>query len=441
MKHAILIFLMGVIVAGAQEEATVRALPMLERDEVTGDWAGARSVLREHGVELFGAYTADFWGNTSGGVSRGVAYNGLLDFGVEVDLKEAVGWEGARFNTTWLWLSGRDASADLVGNLFTISNLAGFDTLRMSQLWFEQNFWGEVLSVRAGQILADSEFAISDYAGLFINGTFGWPALASLNLPEGGPAYPMGTLGARVRWTPIHWLSFQSAVFQGNVFAQDVNRYGFRWRLDAENGFSFFSELQARWNHAEGEKGLPGQVKVGAWFQTGAAADALADSTSSGNSGYYAILDQLVFREPAPGVAGDGKTCAGGKSFKARVDAAESDQGLGCFARVGFAPADRNFLSFYCDAGVTYKGLIPTRDQDTLGCAFAYGQLSSGGRISVAEEGFDPAGAEMVLEVSYQAQITPALILQPDIQYVIQPGARSDLGNALVIGGRASITF
>ncbi len=430
--------------AGLAAAAEGNAAPVLEREQVTGDWVGVRPVLSEHGVEISGGYTAEIWGNTSGGIKTGTVYTGLLDLGIEVDLEKAVGWKGASLSTTWLWLSGRDASEDLVGNLLTVSNIAGFNTFRMFELWFQQNLMDDKISIRLGQLAADSEFFISDYSGLFINGTFGWPAAAFLNLPEGGPGFPMGTPGGRLAINPVGWFTFQAAVFQGNVFAQDVNRHGFRWSFDAQTGLTAMGEAQLRWNHGDDEPGLPGQLKAGAWFQTGENADPLTDSTGSGNSGFYFILDQMVFREPAKDAkpaAPTGKETVSGKDFKAPVALEKNDQGLGWFGRVSFAPADRNFISFYVDAGVTYKGLIPTRDNDTVGLAFGYAQLSGGAQNSLAGEGSNPAGAEMVLEFTYQAQITPALVVQPDIQYIINPGGTTGLNNALVIGARASIAF
>jgi len=430
--------LLGTTAVRAEESSA--ALPFLERNQITGDWAGLRPVMSDHGVDIFGGYTVEVWGNTSGGLEQGAVYTGLLDFGAEVDLEKAIGWQGASLSTTWLWLSGRDASEDLAGNFLTISNIAGFNTLRMSELWFQQNVLDDKISLRVGQLTADSEFFISDYAGLFINGTFGWPAIASMNLPQGGPAYPEGTLGARLAFHPADWFTFQTAVFQGNVFAQDVNRHGFRWRLDAANGYTFFNEGQMRWNQREEETGLPGQFKAGVWFQSGQFADALSDSTASGNSGFFGILDQMLYREPAAELSlPTGKD--GAKSFKAPATLEKSDQGLGWFGRAGFTKADRNFLNFYFDTGLTYKGLIPTRDNDTLGLAFAYAQLSNGARSLLEDEGASPAGAEMVIELSYQAEITPWLVVQPDLQYIINPGGTTDLDNALVIGGRASVVF
>lgn len=422
----------------------------LTQDTATGDWGGFRTQLEDKGLEIFGGYTVEVWGNTTGGLKEGTVYTGLLDFGANLDLEKLAGWQGASVSTTWLWLSGRDASEDLVGNFLTISNIAGFNTLRMLELWFQQNLLDDKISLRLGQITADSEFVISDYAGTFINGTFGWPAFMYMNLPAGGPGYPMGTLGARLALNPVDWFTFQSAVFQGNVYDQNVNRHGFRWRLDGENGFLFLNEAQVRWNHRDEETGLPGQAKAGMWIQTGQLADTLAASTTSGNYGWYFILDQMIYREPSAelppptGKSKDGKSVVdskGGKSFKEPVKMEKSDQGLGFFGRIAFTKEDRNFLNFYFDAGLTYKGLIPTRDNDTLGVAFAYAQLGNTAQGALIDEGSVGVGAEMVLEATYQAQITPWLIIQPDIQYIINPGGTQDLGNAFVIGGRAAITF
>ncbi len=83
------------------------------------------------------------------------------------DLEKLVGWRGATFNTTWLWLSGKDISGEDVGNFLTVSNIAGFNTFRALDIWLEQELFDDKLAIRAGQMTADSEFVISDYGSLF----------------------------------------------------------------------------------------------------------------------------------------------------------------------------------------------------------------------------------------------------------------------------------
>lgn len=378
--------------------------------------------MEEQGVQFFVNYTAEVWGNTAGGLKTGSVYTGLLDFGSELDLEKLVGWHGASAGTTWIWLSGQDASQELVGNFLTISNIAGFNTLRMLELWLEQNLWDDKLSLRAGQITADSEFLVSDYGGLFINAEFGWTALVGMNIPNGASAFPVGAPGARAAFTPVESFTFLSAVYQGNVFAQDVNRHGFRWRLDAQNGFTWLNEAQLYWGKDEASRMLPGFAKAGAWFQSGQYADALAESTSSGNSGFYLLLDQMLFRENAESDP-------------------QCDEGLGFFGRTGFAPPDRNVVDFFFDMGFTYKGLIPGRDKDSLGLAYGFAALSPEARDSIGDAVGEGAVSEMVLEATYQCVLTPWCILQPDAQLIVNPGGDRAVPNAFVIGARLAIIF
>ena len=47
----------------------------------------------------------------------------------------------------------------------------------------------------------------------------------------------------------------------------------------------------------------------------------------------------------------------------------------------------------------------------------------------------------MALELTYQAQLTKWLSIQPDLQVIINPAGNHNLNNAIVAGGRVSITF
>jgi carbohydrate-selective porin OprB len=75
----------------------------IEGDRGLSDLGGIRNILSDHGLEFFGGYTAEVWGNTTGGIKRGTVYTGLLDFGANLDFEKMVGGKGASFSTTWLW--------------------------------------------------------------------------------------------------------------------------------------------------------------------------------------------------------------------------------------------------------------------------------------------------------------------------------------------------
>ena len=56
--------------------------------------------------------------------------------------------------------------------------------------------------MKFGQLAADGEFAVSQGGAYFLNGTWGWPAIASADLPSGGPSYPLATPGVRLAINP-----------------------------------------------------------------------------------------------------------------------------------------------------------------------------------------------------------------------------------------------
>lgn len=94
-------------------------------------------------------------------------------------------------------------------------------------------------------------------------------------------------------------------------------------------------------------------------------------------------------------------------------------------------------LNFYVEGGLNYKGLIPTRDNDVFGVAFAYGHLNNN---PPGSDESSNSGYEMVLEATYQIMFTPWLSFQPDVQYVIQASS-TDIPNALVLGAHATVSF
>jgi porin len=132
----------------------------------------------------------------------------------------------------------------------------------------------------------------------------------------------------------------------------------------------------------------------------------------------------------------------------------ESHTSFAVFARAMGAPSDRNLIDLYLDGGLVYKGPFGRAD-DQIGIALGYA------RIGNAATGFDNdvvrftgspfpiRSGEAVLEVTYRFQLAPWWQLQPDFQYVFNPGGGAQnpiaptrrLGDAAVLGVRTAITF
>jgi porin len=146
-----------------------------------------------------------------------------------------------------------------------------------------------------------------------------------------------------------------------------------------------------------------------------------------GTYGVYAIIDQMVYR-----FAGEG-----------------DERGVSIFARVVGSPSDRNQIDAYADAGIVFTGMISRRPNDVFGVGFAYTGISDDASAFDRDSGLSVIrNYEALLEISYTAELKPGWTLQPDFQYIWQPGGNvpDDDGsgavqNAVVLGARTTMSF
>src|ERR1043165_3766389 len=201
------------------------ALTHAAKDESAAEWLAPKwfnewhDGLANKGLNLGATYIADNIGNISGGVARGAINFGRLDLSVDADLEKLVGWTGGRFYANGFEIYGRGLSRNYIHNLATISEIEALPDTRLYNAYFEQSFFNGALNIRAGQQAADVEFFDSQTDDLFINGTFGWPAIKATNLPAGGPAPPIAVPGIRIKAALTDKITAFGAVFNGNAAA------------------------------------------------------------------------------------------------------------------------------------------------------------------------------------------------------------------------------
>ncbi len=375
-----------------------------------------RASMAARGVKYGINYNGEYYDVTSGGLSRGSTYNGLIETYVDLDLEKMFGWKGAAIHANAFYVHG-DGPTNKTGSIFAVSNLEGFETLRLDELWLEQSLLDDKVKVKVGSIAADTMFFISDTAAVFLNGTFGWPGILASNTIQGGPGYPLTSMGAVVTFTPNDNLTLMGAVFNGSPadpFADDPqksNRHGTDFRFG--DGELVMLEGAYKYNI-----GLEGTVKFGGWKQLDAPQGIYRDFTTGAlvNSDYgiYGIIDQQIWK-------GDG------------------DKSVNVFGRISGSPTDRSPMDFYFDTGILFSGFVPGRAKDTFGAAFGYGQISED-LLHAADSDFS-ATHESVLELNYVAQIKNGITLAPDFQYFWNPGAVAEVDHAAVWGARLKISY
>jgi porin len=378
-----------------------------------------------------GAYTAEVLSVASGGWQRGSVYRGLLEAVMETDLAPVAGAPaGARFHASGLLPHGGDLSGSHLGDLSGVSNLAAYDHPLLYELWLEGAFSDGRMIVRAGRLVADTDFAVTASGAAFLNSSFGWPAFISANTRNTGPAFDRSALGVFAALQLTRAVRFQAGVYDGDTFDDaggDPARHpnGLSVSLSRDQGLFVVTEIILETETGPAAARRPGSFRLGGWRHTADFAD-LADParTHAGNHGVYLVAEQMLWREP--GLAGEPAAL----------------QGLTAFARIGRSPADRNLLSHAADAGLSYTGLIPGRDSDTLGLGVAWARVSEGTRRAERQAAAAViSDGELVVEITYGITLGDRWLLVPDLQYIRHPGGSAAVGDALVVGLRTRVTF
>jgi len=418
-----------------------------------GDPFGLRAALAARGVTYVLTYIGEGFSSASGGLRRGTTFGGRLDASLDIDLDQLAGWSGARFHTDFFEIHGHGLSRRFVNNLTTVSGIEALPSTRLFELWIEQRFFDDRLSVKVGQVSADTEFAIAQSAVVFINAGFGWPNVGAVVLPSGGPIYPLATPAIRLKYEPTAELSLQGGLFNGDPAGTPAgdetdperrNRTGTSFRVN--DPALLIGEAAYAYPSLPGAERLPGTATLGGWYHFGrfdsprldeVRGRLLADPEASGiarrfrgNAGFYAMLDQTIYREPGT-----------------------VNEGASAFLRVSAVPTNRNLIDLYVDAGVAYRGLFEGRPNDTLGLGVIHSRISPAARAFDRDQRVFGAGSgplrssETVFEATYQAELVSGFTLQPDLQYVMQPGGGvadergRRLRNATVLGLRATINY
>jgi porin len=409
---------------------------LMTRPYLLGDWGGWRTKLREFGITVSLTFVSDVQGNPVGGERHGFREFDNLGLDVNLDLARLVGLDGAQFHVSASSRSGSSLSREDIRNVFNVAQVCCGASYRLVDVYYEQSLFDDRLNVRFGRLAAGDEFLASPLYGTFVQNAFdGNPVGIFFNAP-GMTAYPTATWGLRVRATPVPSAYVMAGLFNGDFSLNDPDKHG----VDFSMRGPLFAIVEAgyRLNQDAGNAGLPGNYKIGAFYDDHTFPDLFRDvaggsavlsglprRTTRGNAGFYVLVDQMVYREGGPG----------------------TPQGLTPFASLVVSPDDDvSTLPVFVNGGLVYQGLIPGRAQDKAAVGAAYGRFSDQlRRAQRDQQRQDPSVGvrdyELALEWTYVVQVTPWLQVQPDVQYVIRPGGTGNIPDALVLGFQLAVTF
>jgi porin len=349
-------------------------------------------------------YLQDMFWNTRGGINTSDLgeYPRLLGLHLELDTAKAGLWENGTFFVSLEHHSGHSPTERTAGDWQVLDNIDAERRNQVSEFWYKHSFLDSRLWLKLGKMEANADFSSIESGLEFIHSSAGLIPTVPI------PSYPDQDWGAVIGADPVDWFGCKFGVYQGEI---DGGR-SVGHTLDNLRGPMVIVEPSFKYRLEE----LPGSVNIGAWWN-GRDFDAFhrngqRHETRGKAWGWYAFAEQGLWKE--------------------NPDAADDGQGIGLFAQYGWAPKDRFEVEDYLGGGLRWQGAIPTRDDDVLGLG-AFTVFFSD-RADYREH------TETAIELFYKARITGWLALQPDLQYITNPGG--DTGrSAMVVGGRLECVF
>jgi porin len=295
----------------------------------------------------------------------------------------------------------------------------GDNEILLNKYWYRQRLFDDRLEFRLGKLLNFADlFDRNTYADNYVNSFMNRALVHNMTMPTSL------ALGAFVKFWPTDWLYMQAAAIDAEP-DNDRNRRGTGgWHSAFHDGAHFrgYGEIGFA-PHYLFKRALPGRYALGGWYDgaikpvfRNTFGGLFATRLRNDDAGFYINVEQMLYKEqPDP----------------------KDQQGLGIFARYGYAPEEVNRIEHFWSVGAVYEGLFEHRDKDRLGFGVAQSILSD-----AYEREVDPlADRETVYELYYSIMVTPWLTITPDVQVITNPGGRNDARDALVGGLRIKLVF
>jgi len=342
--------------------------------------------LNEHGIAPQGVFVYD-WSkalhadqDSEGGFGR---YS--FDLLVPIDGKKLFGLNGSAgmvrlkhhinvFGETY------DGAAQVYSNIDANSRTTPYE------IWFEQRLLSDKLRFKVGKIDANTEFAVVQNAGDFLNSSMGYsPTIVTF------PTYPEPKLAA-------------------TAFAHTRSGYGLGLGVFETSGSNTLSIVEPGRSWNVGKLEHPGRASFGYWRLDGSV-PRFDGSQDSGSQGFYSVVEQTVWRQ------------------------AQSERRVSTFLQLGWAEGRVSGFTHHAGGGAILQGPLQRRSQDSIGLAATWVRFSS-----ESNAGFD-LRSELVLESYYKFAFNKHFALVQDFQFLHHPGGSSANRDCPVITPRLVISF
>lgn len=442
MKTNITLIVVATVLAAFTTRSHAESADWLTGKYATGDWFGSRTTLESHGVIFSGSWKGTVYGNVAGGKDQRGAFDEEIQLGLKLDFEKLAGMKGLSAYGHVRYRDGENinkfvgASPNFSPSSYQVGKQWRFQQAYLT--WESRDLLPveNMVTVSGGWQNPYHFFAQQPESKLFLNNTITQTKGIGANIPFNGSYAAWGGF-AKIK--PTAWSYIQGGLYAAVPNATNTRNHGLYFALADpadSNGLYFLTETGV----IPKIGGLPGKYAFGTYY-FGLENRSFFGETYDQKFGFYWQADQMLFREPT----GEASAPSGkdGKSFKSPVAPAKpNNQGLYFISFLNYTPKYNNSLPFSFHTGFVYKGLIPTRDADQLGVAFAYGQYSYNQIVARRDAGQQIQQTyEAVFEFDYRIQLTQFAYVQPSLQYLIRPSGTGTIANSTVLALHMGVTF
>ena len=389
-----------------------------------GDWNSQRTELAQQGIKFEANLLTDTAYLADGGRNAGAdpLTSAQLWLGTQLDLEKLAGWNGVTVRAAMSARQGQstsirdlqDPSAPQMANAQGTFGRGNQDS-RLSELSIEKNYKEQGLSIKAGRLGLGMDFNVMacDFASTaFCAAQMGkWQGNIWMNTP-------VSQWGVRIKQQLNPELAVQVGVYEFNPDNGNGAKEGQGWSLDTEHADGVTIPAEIVWTPKSLINNLPGSYRVGGMYNT-------AD-------------DPINQKDIVTGQAED-RTFAGWLAIEQQLTSTgQGRQGLHSFANFTWHDRVTNKVDHSQQLGVKYIGLLDSQPNDILG--LAVNRVHVNNRFADSRPAFN-ADAEYNIELNYSYNATKWLMLRPNLQYVVNPGATNNVDNALLFGLTSRIIF
>lgn len=389
-----------------------------------GDWNGQRTELAQQGIKFEANLLTDTAYLADGGRNAGAdpLTSAQLWLGTQLDLEKLAGWNGVTVRAAMSARQGQstsirdlqDPSAPQMANAQGTFGRGNQDS-RLSELSIEKNYKEQGLSIKAGRLGLGMDFNVMacDFASTaFCAAQMGkWQGNIWMNTP-------VSQWGARIKQQLNPELAVQVGVYEFNPDNGNGAKEGQGWSLDTKHADGVTIPAEIVWTPKSLINNLPGSYRVGGMYNT-------AD-------------DPINQKDIVTGQAED-RTFAGWLAIEQQLTSTgQGRQGLHSFANFTWHDRVTNKVDHSQQLGVKYIGLLDSQPNDILG--LAVNRVHVNNRFADSRPAFN-TDAEYNIELNYSYNATKWLMLRPNLQYVVNPGATNNVDNALLLGLTSRIIF